>query len=83
VSEATSISWTLDLFNIPFPAVKKMRSGDSSMYSKSGLMCCAVAPYNRRAAGSRMRSASVAARSAADPGKIAEMIAPDPRRSIQ
>jgi kanamycin kinase len=30
VSEATSISWALDRLNVPFPVVKKARSGDNS-----------------------------------------------------
>jgi aminoglycoside phosphotransferase len=30
VSEATSISWALDRLNVPFPVVKKVRSGESS-----------------------------------------------------
>jgi aminoglycoside phosphotransferase len=30
VSEATSISWALDRLNVPFPIVKKARSGDNS-----------------------------------------------------
>jgi aminoglycoside phosphotransferase len=30
VSEATSISWALDRLNVPFPVVKKVRSGETS-----------------------------------------------------